>query len=135
MDKKSTLVNALSIDVEDYFHAAALSGVIKRSDWDAAVSRVERNTRLLLEILLQRDIKATFFVLGWVAERFPHLVKEIAANGHEIGSHGYSHQLVYKQSPDEFREETVRSKRVLEEILGAPRTGYRAASFSITPES
>jgi polysaccharide deacetylase family protein (PEP-CTERM system associated) len=132
---ENKIVNALSIDVEDYFHATALSGAIERSEWDSADSRVERNTRWLLESFSRRNIKATFFVLGWVAERFPHLVREIAEAGHEIGSHGYSHKLIYNQTPEEFREETLRSKQFLEDTIGAPVTGYRAASFSITPKS
>lgn len=129
------IVNALSIDVEDYFHATALSSAIDRSAWDAAESRVERNTNSLLETLDSRDIRATFFVLGWVAERYPSLVRAIADKGHEIGSHGYSHKLIYNQTPKEFREETLKSKRILEDLVGAEVAGYRAASFSITPKS
>ena len=135
MDTSSQIVNALSIDVEDYYHASALSGAIDRSSWDSVESRVEKNTHILLDHFASRDIHATFFVLGWVAERNPALVRSIADAGHEIGSHGYSHRLVYEQTPAEFREETVMSKQLLEDISGQPVTGYRAASFSITPKS
>jgi polysaccharide deacetylase family protein (PEP-CTERM system associated) len=133
-DAKSTL-HAMSIDVEDYFHVAALSSVIQPEQWDSLPSRVEQNTERLLELFAKHDVKATFFVLGWVAERFPELVKKLSAHGHEIASHGYSHQLVYNQSPETFREETWRSKHLLEDITGKPVSGYRAASYSITRQS
>lgn len=128
-------LHAMSIDVEDYFHVAALSRVIRPDQWDSLPSRVEQNTRRLLALFESRNVKSTFFVLGWVAERFPSLIREIADAGHEIASHGYSHQLIYRQSPDVFRSETVRSKKLLEDIIGQPVTGYRAASYSITKES
>ncbi|MCH8137304.1 MAG: DUF3473 domain-containing protein [Proteobacteria bacterium] len=129
------MVNALTIDVEDYFHASALSKVIHRNDWDSVASRVENNTRKLLEIFDEVDTRATFFVLGWVAQRFPELIRDIHARGHEVASHGYSHELIYQQTPGVFREETLKSKQLLEDITGAEVTGYRAASFSITPAS
>ncbi len=131
----STPVNAFSIDVEDYFQVAALAPAIPRDSWPSREPRVERNTQVLLDLLAERSIRGTFFVLGWIAERHPRLVKRIAAAGHEIASHGYSHRLIYTQPPGEFREETWRSKRVLEDLAGAAVIGYRAASFSITRQS
>jgi polysaccharide deacetylase family protein (PEP-CTERM system associated) len=125
----------MSVDVEDYFHVAALSGSIAREDWGSMSTRVERNTRLLLQIFSESDTLATFFVLGWVAEKYPGLVREIHLQGHEIACHGYSHKLVYQQSVDEFREETTRSKKLLEDIIGVRVDGYRAASYSITDNS
>ena len=134
MSDEGEMVNALSIDVEDYFHANALSSAIGRDEWEKADSRVERNTRSLIESFDTRGIRATFFVLGWVAERHPGIVRDIVAGGHEVASHGYSHKLVYTQSRAEFREETRRSKAILEDLAGTAVTGYRAASFSITPD-
>ncbi len=133
-DARSPL-HAMSIDVEDYFHVAALSHVIKPSQWDSLPSRVVQNTERLLELFKQYDVKSTFFVLGWVAERFPDLIRKLSDDGHEIASHGYSHQLIYNQSREIFREETIRSKKLLEDITGNPVHGYRAASYSITRES
>ena len=128
-------INAFSIDVEDYFQVAALAPAIPRESWPDRESRVERNTDRILALLEERGIRGTFFVLGWIAERHPALVRRIAAAGHEIASHGYSHQLIYTQSEAEFRAETVRSKHLLEDLSGAEVQGYRAASFSITRRS
>jgi polysaccharide deacetylase family protein (PEP-CTERM system associated) len=127
--------HAMSIDVEDYFHVAAFSDVVKADDWGSIESRVERNTRRALELFDKHNVQATFFVLGWVAERYPDLVRAIAAGGHEVASHGYSHQLIYKQTPEVFRAETRKSKQILEDIVQRPIVGYRAASYSITPKS
>jgi len=127
--------NALTVDVEDYFQVSAFSENINYSDWDNYPLRVEDNTRALLELFDQHKVTATFFVLGWVAERTPGLVREIAACGHEVACHGFSHQLVYNQSPQVFREETLRSKQLLEDIIQQPVYGYRAASYSITERS
>jgi len=127
--------NALTVDVEDYFHVAALAPSVPRDSWSSREQRVVGNTRRLLEIFEQFDVRATFFVLGWVAERYPQLVKDIAARGHEIACHGYSHRLVYEQSPEEFYDETLRSKNLLEQINGSAVLGYRAASYSIVRES
>jgi len=127
--------NALTIDVEDYFQVAALAEAVDRKDWPSMEYRVEANTDRLLELFSQREVKATFFALGWVAERSPELIRRIQKAGHEIASHGYSHQLVYNQTPDVFRDETRRSKQILEDITGEPVTGYRAASYSITAQS
>ena len=127
--------NALTVDVEDYFHVAALAPNIHRDSWASRESRVVGNTQKLLAIFEQFDVRGTFFVLGWVAERHPQLVRDIAARGHEIACHGYSHRLVYEQSPEEFYAETLRAKNLLEEITGSAVVGYRAASYSIVRES
>lgn len=127
--------NALTVDLEDYFHVSAFAGSISRDDWDSHSLRVEKNTARLLELFDQHEVKATFFVLGWLAERIPGLVREIADQGHEVACHGYSHRLIYQQTPEEFREETLRSKGMLEDTIQAPVRGYRAASFSITDAS
>src|SRR5690606_27968760 len=129
------LRHAMTIDVEDYFHVAAFNQVVKPSDWDAMASRVVANTQRSLDLFDRHGVQATFFVLGWVAERYPGLVQAIACGGHEVASHGYSHQLIYRQTPAEFREETRKSKCILEDIIQQPIRGYRAASYSITPES
>ena len=130
-----SVTHAMTIDVEDYYQVSALAEAIKPSDWENWPSRVEQNTDKLLALFDDAGINATFFVLGWVAERHPELVKRIAAGNHEIASHGYSHQLVFNQSPDVFREETRKSKEILENIVQQPVLGYRAASYSITAKS
>lgn len=127
--------NALTVDVEDYFHVSAFAKSINRADWDKHPLRVEKNTHRLLDLFDEAQVKATFFVLGWVAEQNKGLVTEIAERGHEIASHGYSHQLIYNQTQEVFREETIRSKSLLEDIVQAPIRGYRAASYSITKDS
>ena len=132
---KPDIVNALTIDVEDYFQVSAFESHVRREDWDRWESRVVANTRRLLEMLGRRGVKATFFVLGWVAEHHPELVREIHAGGHKIGSHGHWHRLIYRQSPQEFREDLRRSRDVLQEAIGRPVSAYRAASFSITEKS
>jgi polysaccharide deacetylase family protein (PEP-CTERM system associated) len=114
---------------------AALAPSISRDSWNSRESRVVGNTQRLLAIFEQFDVRGTFFVLGWVAERYPQLVRDIAARGHEIACHGFSHRLVYEQSPKEFYGETLRSKTLLEDITGSPVLGYRAASYSIVRES
>jgi polysaccharide deacetylase family protein (PEP-CTERM system associated) len=128
-------LNAFTVDVEDYFHVAALASAVTRESWASREYRVEANTELLLKLLESKGVHGTFFVLGWVAERSPALLRRIAAAGHEVASHGYSHQLIYRQSPEEFRQETLRAKRCLEDTLGRRVFGYRAASFSITRAS
>jgi polysaccharide deacetylase family protein (PEP-CTERM system associated) len=125
----------MTVDVEEHFQVSAFAGTVSRADWDTLPSRVERNTHRLLELLDETGVKATFFVLGWIAERKPRLVREIGERGHEIASHGQSHALVYDQDPEVFRAETVRAKRILEEAAGRAVRGYRAASFSITRRS
>ncbi len=127
--------NALTVDVEDYFHVSGFASSINRKDWDSHPLRVEQNTGKLLDLFDQSEVKATFFVLGWVAERLPGLIREIADRGHEVACHGYSHELVYRQSPEVFSKETLRSKALLEDITQLPVRGYRAASYSITEQS
>lgn len=133
--KKPAPLNALTVDVEDYFHVAAFSDVIEPAHWSNMESRVESNTNRILDIFDESETKATFFVLGWVAERHPRLVCEIVERGHELACHGYSHQLIYRQDQETFRNETQRAKAVLEQIAQVPVRGYRAASYSITPQS
>ncbi|MBK9306932.1 MAG: DUF3473 domain-containing protein [Nitrospira sp.] len=124
--------HVLSFDVEEHFQVSAFWSDARRQQWDRLESRVESNTLRLLEILAQTGTKATFFVLGWVAERHPELVKVLAKHGHEIASHGYGHELVTHQTEGEFREDIRRSKHILEDLSGKSVFGYRAPSFSIT---
>jgi polysaccharide deacetylase family protein (PEP-CTERM system associated) len=131
----ASMNNAFTVDVEDYFHVTAFADAIDRRTWNTCESRVERNTRALLDLLTERGVRATFFVLGWVAQRHPQLVRDIAGRGHEIASHGLSHQLIYRQSKTEFRQETRYSKQLLEDIVQRTVIGYRAATYSITPRS
>jgi polysaccharide deacetylase family protein (PEP-CTERM system associated) len=131
----ATTLNALTVDVEDYFHVSGFEGCVDRSRWDNYPSRVADNTYRLLEILATADVRGTFFVLGWVAERQLELVKDIRAAGHEIGSHGYWHRLIYRQTPEEFRADLRHGRDVLQDILGEAVTAYRAPSFSITRQS
>jgi polysaccharide deacetylase family protein (PEP-CTERM system associated) len=127
--------NAFTVDVEDYFQVTAFADTVALSSWHQRESRVEKNTRAVLELLAERGIRGTFFVLGWVAKRYPALINEIVKQGHEIASHGMNHQLVYNQSQAEFREETRSAKRLLEDICQSPVIGYRAATYSITRRS
>jgi polysaccharide deacetylase family protein (PEP-CTERM system associated) len=129
------MLNALTIDVEDYYHVSAFEAVVPFADWERYESRVEKNTHRILDLLDTYMTKATFFVLGWVVERHPGLIRTLVARGHEVASHGYAHQRVYTQTPEQFRTETRRSKRLLEDTLGQPIHGYRAASYSITAQS
>jgi polysaccharide deacetylase family protein (PEP-CTERM system associated) len=129
------MLNALTIDVEDYYHVSAFESVVKFEEWGAFASRVERNTERILELLDIFKVRATFFILGWVAERSSGLVKKIQREGHEIACHGYRHQLVYKIGQEKFREDIKRGKRILEDIIGDKVVGYRAPSYSITKES
>jgi polysaccharide deacetylase family protein (PEP-CTERM system associated) len=131
-DRPNSGMAAMSIDVEDWFHVENLKGAIPRAAWDRCELRVERNTMRILEILDGCRARATFFVLGWVGERCPGLVRTIAAAGHEIASHGYGHELVYSLQPGEFRDDILRSKNHLEDLTGKPVRGYRAPCFSIT---
>jgi len=130
-----SITNILTVDVEDYFHVSALAKNISVDQWENQSCRVERNTHKLLDLFDEKGVKATHFVLGWVAKRYPELIKEISNRGHEVACHGYSHQLVYNQSIDVFRDETTRSKQLLEDIIGDSVKGYRAASYSITRKS
>src|SRR5437868_7295253 len=129
------VVNAMTVDVEDYFQVSAFERHVARHTWDQFESRVCRNTERMLEIFEQAGVTATFFVLGWVAERFPALVRQIAAGGHEVASHGYAHRLVYEMTRADFREDLRRAKGVIESACSRPVRGYRAPSFSITQRS
>jgi polysaccharide deacetylase family protein (PEP-CTERM system associated) len=129
------VVNMMTIDVEDYFHVSALAAAAPRDRWESFESRVSANTDRLLEAFAQAGVRATFFVLGWVADRHPDLVRRILAAGHELASHGFHHQLVYDLTPEEFGSDIRRSKDVLEQIAGRPVVGYRAPSYSITRKS
>jgi len=133
--KPKKMTHAMTVDVEDYFHVAAFNQVIDPATWDTWPCRVEQNTNTLLALFDRNKIKITFFILGWVAERYPELIKRVHQQGHEIASHGYSHQLIYKQDPKVFREETAKSKQILEDLIQQPINGYRAASYSITRNS
>lgn len=122
---------AMSVDVEDYFQVWAFSSVVDRQSWDGFAPRVEVATRRVLDLFDRHDVKATFFTLGWVAERAPGLIRDIVARGHELASHGYDHAKVFDQSAPTFRADVSRTKRLLEDIGGVAVTGYRAAGFSI----
>lgn len=125
------ITNALTIDVEDYFQVSAFAPYIRRADWDSRECRVEHNVDRILALLAARDTKATFFTLGWVAERYPQLVRRIVAQGHELASHGYGHERASDLTEAAFRDDVTRAKSILEDIGGAPVLGYRAPSFSI----
>lgn len=127
--------HALSVDLEEHFQVSNFEGRIERSAWDDQPSRVTASARRLLELFDETGSRATFFVLGWVAERQPKLVREIAARGHEIACHGYGHQIVYEIGPERFREDLQRARDVLEATVGSAVVGYRAPSFSITRRS
>ena len=124
-------VNAMSIDVEDYFQVAAFAPYIDRSKWESLECRVERNVDLILELLDRHGAQATFFTLGWIAERHPGIVRRIVAGGHELASHGYGHERVSDLDPQGFRSDLLRAKAILEDIGGTSVQGYRAPSFSI----
>lgn len=126
------VVNAMSVDVEDYFQVSAFERVVRRDVWPAFLSRVSANTDRLLDLFAREQVHATFFILGWVAERFPALVRRIVDEKHEVASHGYAHRLVYHQTPEEFRSDIRRAKAAIEDAAGVPVTGYRAPSFSVT---
>jgi polysaccharide deacetylase family protein (PEP-CTERM system associated) len=127
------VTNAMTVDVEDYFQVAAFENCIRREDWPRWPVRVERNTQRVLELFGRHGVKATFFVLGWVAERFPALVREIHAAGHEIASHGFGHERLTNLSRAQFRVSITRTKQLLEDLAGTPVYGYRAPSYSIGP--
>ena len=126
------IVNAMTVDVEDYFQVSAFDRIVSRASWGERESRVAANTRRLLELFDESDVRATFFVLGWVADRAPELVREIAAAGHEIACHGYNHQLLYTLTPKQFREDVREARSALEQIAGCPVVGFRAPSYSVT---
>ena len=125
------ITNALTIDVEDYFQVSAMAPYIRRSEWDSRECRVERNVDRILALLARHNTRATFFTLGWVAERYPQLVRRIVAQGHELASHGYGHERASDLSREAFTDDIRRAKHLLEDLGGVPVLGYRAPSFSI----
>jgi polysaccharide deacetylase family protein (PEP-CTERM system associated) len=129
------ITNALSVDVEDYFQVQALSGAFPMQRWEGCESRVERNTDALLETFADAGVHATFFTLGWIAERHPGLVRRIVQGGHELGSHGYCHARVDSQTPDEFRADVRKTRALLQDLGGVDVLGYRAATFSVGPKT
>lgn len=132
---RESIVNILSFDVEDYFMVSAFSSLVEFDSWPSYESRLARNTDLVLEILAEFQVRATFFVVGWVGEKYPEVVRKIIKEGHEIGCHGYRHTLVYGMEPDEFREDVRKAKEILQDAAGVPVFGYRAPSFSIAKRS
>jgi polysaccharide deacetylase family protein (PEP-CTERM system associated) len=131
----ATVRSALTIDLEEYFQVSNFEGVIERESWDSLPSRVVGETEQLLELFEQQGVRATFFVLGWVAERQPALIRAIAARGHELACHGYAHELVYRIGPRRFREDLRRARERIEHAAGVRVVGYRAPSYSITNDS
>src|SRR5690349_8919358 len=129
------MLNAFTVDVEDYYHVSAFERTISRSCWGSFESRVVANTQKLLDILARYRVSGTFFILGWVADRFPNLIREIVDAGHDVGSHSYWHRLVYELTPVEFREDLRRSISAIEDAAGVKVACYRAPSFSITRRS
>jgi len=125
------IANALTVDVEDYFQVSALAPYIARADWERIPCRVERNVERILELLAESGSQATFFTLGWIAERYPQLVRRIVEAGHELASHGYSHLRIHEQTPVEFAQDIRRAKALLEDLAGTEVKGYRAPSFSV----
>jgi polysaccharide deacetylase family protein (PEP-CTERM system associated) len=128
-------VNVFSVDVEDYFHVEAFSDVVDRASWPSYPQRVDANTRRLLDLLDEHQVSATFFILGWVAERHPRLVQEIVRRNHEPACHSYLHRPIFRLDPNSFRRDTLRAKAVIEQAAGTGINGYRAPSFSITADS
>jgi len=129
------VVNAMTVDVEDYFQVSAFEGVVKRSSWDQLPGRVEQNTDHILELFDKHDVKATFFMLGWIAERYSGLIRRIVAAGHELASHGYSHVRVTRQQPRAFSQDICKTRKLLEDTAGCGVKGYRAPSYSIVNET
>ncbi|MEZ6122038.1 MAG: DUF3473 domain-containing protein [Planctomycetaceae bacterium] len=135
ISKASQFDGTFTVDVEDYFHVSAFSSVISPADWNQYECRVERNTHTVLNIAAQSGTVGTFFILGWVADRFPKLVSEIRQAGHEIGCHSQWHQLVYELGPERFRSDLIQSRDALQQITGEAVIAYRAPSFSVTRQS
>ncbi|MCK0099441.1 DUF3473 domain-containing protein [Qipengyuania sp. S6317L1] len=131
----SPISNGLSVDVEDWFQVGAFEDVIDRGDWDGLTSRVERNVDEILALFGEAGVRATFFTLGWIAERYPQSIRRIAEAGHEIASHGYDHARVFTLDPGKFAEDIRKTREILEDATGQPVIGYRAPSFSIDPRS
>jgi len=124
-----------SVDVEDWYHILDVPSAPPMSEWDRLPSRVEENLVKLLDVFAEKGVLTTCFFVGWIAEKYPHLVKEAQGRGHEVASHGYAHKLVYEMTPTEFLQDAVRSRRILEDLLGQPVVGYRASGFSVTPKT
>lgn len=135
MDSNSELQNIFTVDVEDWYHILDIPSAPPLSAWASLPSRVEANFRRLLDLFSERNVRTTCFFLGWIAERFPHLVREAVERGHEVASHGYAHRLVFQMTPQEFREDAMKSRKLLEDLSGTPVQGYRAAGFSSTEGS
>ncbi len=135
MDQENQLVNFLSIDVEDWFHVTNYAGVIQRSDWEQLEDRLLISLRKVLDILDDCDVKATFFVLGWIAERNPELVRSIVHRGHEVASHGYEHGLLYDLGPEGFKKDLLRGLELVSSVTGTDILGYRAPSFTVTRDT
>lgn len=131
----NSVLNVMTVDVEDYFHVSAFAGCVPRSQWDSLESRVCRNTQRLLDLFEKVGTRGTFFVLGWVAERFPELVKRIQGDGHELASHSYDHGLLYDTTPEGFSRDLRRARAAIEDASGVRVDGYRAPSYSITRRS
>ena len=129
------MLNALTIDVEDYFQVEAFSSLVRYEDWDSYTPRVEQNVSRILDMLEKHQTTATFFVLGWIAQKFPSLVAKIAAAGHEVGCHGFAHQRIHKQTPEEFRLDIRQARQRLMDQVQKPVTSYRAPSFSVVKET
>ncbi len=126
-----SVINAMTVDVEDYFQVSAFENHISREDWGRKDCRVERNMERILSLFSETGTKGTFFVLGWIAERYPRMLNRLVDDGHELASHGWSHVRVSEQNPEEFREDVIRTKHLLEDLSGKQVRGYRAASYSI----
>lgn len=135
MKKQNSMRNAMSVDVEDYFQVSAFEKHIEKSDWNSIPCRVEANIERILALFEQKGIKATFFTLGWVAERYPSMVKKIVEHGHELASHGWEHTRVTQQQQQEFSQDIIRTRHLLEDLSGLQIKGYRAASYSICREN
>jgi polysaccharide deacetylase family protein (PEP-CTERM system associated) len=134
-NRASSIAGAMTVDVEDYFQVAAFAALVKRTDWIHYPCRVERNVDRILGMFAESGVSATFFTLGWIAERYPTVIRQIVDEGHELASHGYEHAKVHTQKPEDFREDIRKTKSILENIGGTPVKGYRAASFSIDQRS
>ena len=129
------MVNALTFDIEDYYQVEAFKDFVKFEEWPSYPSRVVENTQKIIRILAERNVKATFFILGWIAERFPEMVEQLADEGHEIATHGYAHEMVYRQTQAAFEEDLLKSIEVLERLSGKTVIGYRAPTYSIIEDS
>src|ERR1051325_8347465 len=129
------MTNVMTVDVEDYFHVEAFASDVRTEHWDSYTPRVERNVNRILELFSKYNVKATFFVLGWVANKFPHLSRKVAGAGHEIGYHGYAHRRLHHMSPSQFRQDLRRATELLPDQVGRPIRCFRAPSFSIVRET